>query len=375
MKKVNKVYGKEVLKGMTAYKQGMQISEVQRKYNLDKIVKLASNENPYGFSNEVKDYLQTVAHDYAFYPDGYAYELRKTLANKLQIKEKQLVFGSGSDEIITFICRAFLHEGTNTVMATPTFPQYRHHSLIEGATIKEVPTVGGRHDLEKMAAAIDVNTKVVWLCTPDNPSGEIISKLEFQEFMEKCPEEVLVVLDEAYVEFVDEDLRFDLHDNLRQYPNLVVLRTLSKIYGLAGLRVGYAIAQEEIANKLNIVRGPFNTTSLTQRVAMIALADDGFIEATKRQNDQVRQQFEAFLDGIGWTYNESHTNFLLVHTPIDADEAALYLLKHGFIVRSGSLLGYPNTIRVTIGLEEDMKALHNVIKQLQEEISSGEVTS
>ena len=369
-----KMYGKEVLKGMTAYKQGMQISEVQRKYNLEKIVKLASNENPYGFSDEVKSYLQTADHDYAFYPDGYAYELRKSLAEKLEVTDEQLVFGSGSDEIITFICRAFLHEGTNTIMAAPTFPQYRHHALIEGATVKEIPTINGRHDLLKMQEAIDEQTKVVWLCTPDNPSGEIISKSEFTQFMDKCPEEVLVVLDEAYIEFVDEDLRFDLHDILARYKNVVVLRTLSKIYGLAGLRVGYAIAHVDIANKLNIVRGPFNTTSLTQRVAMIALQDDNFIKETKRQNDSVRKQFEQFLDQLGWTYNESHTNFLLVHTPIDADEAALYLLKHGFIVRSGSLLGYPNTIRVTIGLEDDMKALHGVIEKLQKEINSGEVS-
>lgn len=356
---------------MSAYKQGMQIAEVEKKYQLDKIVKLASNENPYGFSLEVKKYLETATHDYALYPDGYAYDLRVKLANKLKVEEDQLVFGSGSDEIITFICRALLHQGTNTVMATPTFPQYRHHALIEGANVKEVPTINGRHDLQGMLEAIDQQTKVVWLCTPDNPSGEIIHQADFKQFMEQCPEDVLVVLDEAYIEFVDASLRFDLHEMLNTYPNIVVLRTLSKIYGLAGLRVGYAIANEPIANILNIVRGPFNTTSLTQRVAIVALDDDEFIKEAKFKNDAVRQQFESFLDTLGWIYNESHTNFLLVHTPIDADEVALYLLKHGFIVRSGSLLGYPNTIRVTIGVEEDMEELYAVMKKLQDEIDNG----
>src|SRR5699024_131717 len=305
-------YGKEVLKGMTAYKQGMQISEVQRKYNLEKIVKLASNENPYGFSDEVKSYLQTADHDYAFYPDGYAYELRKSLAEKLEVTDEQLVFGSGSDEVITFICRAFLSEGTNTIMAAPTFPQYRHHALIEGATVKEVPTLeNGAHDLTNMARAIDDNTKVVWLCSPDNPTGNLISHDEFADFMNKCPEDVVVVLDEAYYEFVDPDLRLPFEETLQTYPNIIMLRTFSKIYGLAGLRVGFGIANEAIAHKLNVVRGPFNTTSLSQRICQIALEDEHFVDETRALNKQVRQAFEQFLDSINWGYYESHTNFLL----------------------------------------------------------------
>lgn len=365
------MYGKEILKQMSAYKQGMQIEEVQRKYNLDKIVKLASNENPYGFSPKVKELFGQLTTDYEFYPDGYAYNLRMKMAEKLQVDESQLVFGGGSDEIITFICRAFLHEGTNTVMATPTFPQYRHNALIEGATLKEIPTINGKHDLTKMVNAIDEQTKVVWLCTPDNPTGEIILTDEFESFMEQCPKETIVVLDEAYYEFVSKELRFDLNENMQKYSNLIVLRTFSKIYGLAGLRVGYAIASEEIAEKLNIVRGPFNTTSLSQRAATVALDDDVFVETTKKLNDEVKQSFEKFLDSIHWSYYESHTNFLLVNTPIDADVASAYLLRHGFIVRSGSFLGYPNTMRITIGTKDDMTQLQSVIHQLQEDINNG----
>lgn len=360
--------GKEVLQQLAAYKQGMQIEEVQKKFNVERIVKLASNENPYGFSDKVKELLRDATFDFEIYPDGYAYDLRVKLANKLQVEEEQLVFGGGSDEIITFICRAFLEEGTNTVMATPTFPQYRHHALIEGATIKEVPTVDGRHDIEGMLSAIDAHTKVVWLCTPDNPTGEIILKNEFESFMSRCPNDVLVVLDEAYYEFVEDAYQSDLLANLKKYRNLIVLRTFSKIYGLAGLRVGYAIAEAEIAEKLNIVRGPFNTSSLAQRAAMAALDDDAFIASTKKMNNEVKRNFEQYLDGIKWTYHESHTNFLLVHTPIDADEVAHYLLTHGFIVRSGTLLGYPNTIRITIGKAADMAALQTVLDQLIRDI-------
>lgn len=361
--------GKKILKELNAYQQGKQTSEVQKEFNLDRIVKLSSNENPYGYSPKVKDAFIKMAHELEIYPDGYGYDLKMKLADKLAVNEKQLVIGAGSDEIISFISRAFLYPGVNTVMATPTFSQYRQNALIEGADLKEVPTIDGRHDLVTMLAAIDENTKVVWLCTPDNPSGELIKETEFTSFMENCPKEVIVVLDEAYYEYIAEENRMDLLNNLQKYNNLIVLRTLSKAYGLASLRVGYGISNEGIAEKLNIIRGPFNTTSLSQAMAITALDDQEFIDNVRKLNETVKSEFESFLDSIGWNYFESHTNFILVETPIDADEVALYLLKAGFIIRSGSFLGYPNTIRITIGNKLDMKQLQHVISQLHEQLS------
>lgn len=370
---MNKLLGKEVLNQLSPYKQGMQIQEVKETYQLSRIVKLASNENPYGFSQKVQETLEDMSKDFQLYPDGYAAQLRFAVAEKLSVTPDQLVFGSGSDELITLISRAFLGEGTNTVMATPTFPQYRHHSLIEESAVKEVPTKQGAHDLDGMFAAIDEETKVVWLCTPDNPTGTVISETAFVHFMERCPSHVVVVLDEAYVEFMDDALQFDLQRHITAYPNLMVLRTFSKIYGLAGFRVGYGISNESLATTLNIVRGPFNTTSLSQRIAVAALEDNRFIQETKRKNQQVRSEFEQFLDELHWSYYPSQTNFLLVETPIDADVAAEYLLKHGFIVRSGNVLGYPLTLRITIGRQEDMIALKSVIKQLDEDVQNGAV--
>lgn len=370
---MNKLLGKEVLNQLSPYKQGMQIQEVKEKYQLSRIVKLASNENPYGFSPKVQQELKDMAKDFQLYPDGYASNLRYTLAERLSVTPDQLVFGSGSDELVTLICRAFLGAGTNTVMAAPTFPQYRHHALIEEATVKEIPTKQGKHDLESMLQAIDKDTKVVWLCTPDNPTGAVISESAFIRFMEQCPSHVAVVLDEAYVEFMDEDLQFDLKRHLKEYKNLIVLRTFSKIYGLAGFRVGYGISNESLATTLNIVRGPFNTTSLSQRIAVAALEDDTFIQETKEKNYQVRSEFERFLDSLHWNYYPSETNFVLVETPIDADVAADYLLKHGFIVRSGNVLGYPSTLRITIGKQADMQALSSVIEQLDKDVQNGVV--
>lgn len=359
------MFGKPILNKLTAYKQGMQIKDVKEKYHLSKIVKLASNENPYGYSEKVRAFLDEASKDFAFYPDGYAGDIRFKLAEKLGIKPDQLVFGAGSDEIITFICRAFLSPGTNTVMAAPTFPQYRHHALIEGAEIKEISTLeNGEHDLDQMIRAIDENTKVVWLCSPDNPTGTFITYDKFTQFMDQCPDDVVVVLDEAYYEYVDPNLRYPFHETLERYPNVIMLRTFSKIHGLAGLRVGYGISSEEIAHKLNVVRGPFNTTSFSQQICQVALEDDEFVEKIRQLNESVRKDFEQFLDSIGWDYYQSYTNFLLVKTPKDADEVAEYFLQHGFIVRSGTYLGYPNTLRITIGTKEDMQALQNVILQM-----------
>lgn len=361
--------GKKVLKQLAPYKQGMQVNQVKETYNLEEIVKLASNENPYGYSEQVKNNLLKKVDEINIYPDGHTAQLRSTLAAKLAIDENQLIFGNGSDEIVQIISRTFLYPGVNTVMATPTFPQYKHHALIDGADIKEVPTIDGYHDLKGMLEAIDANTKVVWICSPDNPTGTLLPSADFYQFMDQCPQDVLVVLDEAYYEFIDEASRLNALSTLSTYKNLILLRTFSKAYGLAGLRIGYGIMNEDIASQLNIVRGPFNTSTIAQQAALIALDDQPFIQEVTEKNRSIKQSFEVFLDEIGWHYYPSQTNFILVSTPISGTSVSQYLLENGFIIRPGELLGYPNTIRITIGTEEDMKQLQNLLQKLQMEIN------
>ncbi len=356
--------GKRVLNQLAPYKQGMQTNQVKEAYNLDKIVKLASNENPYGYSARLKNELANMIDDINIYPDGHTAKLRAALAKKLAINEDKLVFGNGSDEIVQIISRTFLYPGVNTVMATPTFSQYKHNALIDGATIKEVPTIDGYHDLNGMLQAIDKDTKIVWICSPDNPTGTILPREAFYQFMDQCPHNVLVVLDEAYYEFIEEDSRLNALSTLSTYKNLILLRTFSKAYGLAALRVGYGIMDEEIVNKLNIVRGPFNTSTIAQKAALIALDDQPFIQDVTTKNKAVKHSFEQFLDEIGWHYYPSQTNFILVSTPISGTEVSQYLLENGFIIRPGELLGYPNTIRITIGTAEDMKQLQHLLKKL-----------
>lgn len=361
--------GKKVLKQLAPYKQGMQTDQVKEAYRLDKIVKLASNENPYGYSEQLKNVSSNLFDEINIYPDGHTAKLRTALATKLEVNEDQLIFGSGSDEIVQIISRTFLYPGVNTVMATPTFPQYKHNALIEGATIKEVPTIEGYHDLNGMLRAIDGDTKVVWICSPDNPTGTILPEKDFYQFMDQCPKDVLVVLDEAYYEYIDDQSTLNSLSSLTTYQNLILLRTFSKAYGLAALRIGYGIMNEDIVSKLNIVRAPFNTTTIAQKAALIALGDQSFIDEATSKNKEVKQTFEQFLNKIGWVYYQSQTNFILVSTPISGTEVYQYLLENGFIIRPGELLGYPNTIRITIGREEDMKQLQDLLEKLHLEIN------
>src|SRR5699024_2719826 len=346
--------GKKVLNQLAPYKQGMQVDEVKKEYHLDKIVKIASNENPYGYSEQLKNAFSKKIDELNIYPDEHTAKLRSALASKLAINEEQIIFGNGSYKIVQIISLTFLYPGVNTVMAIPTFPQYKHHALIDGASIKEIPTVNGYHDLDGMLQAIDKNTKVVWICSPDNPTGTILPNDDFYQFMDQCPKDVLVVLDEAYYEFIDEASRLQALSTLPSYKNLILLRTFSKAYGLAALRIGYGIMAEDIASQLNIVRGPFNTSTIAQQAALIALDDQSFIKNVTTKNREIKQRFEVFLDEIGWHYYPSQTNFILFSTPISGTEVSQYLLKNGFIIRPGELLGYPKTIRITIGTDEDM---------------------
>lgn len=357
--------GKEILRQMKPYQQGKQTKEIQEMYELDRVIKLASNENPYGYSKNVQQFLKEEMHALNIYPDGYSLELRNIISEKLQIDKDQLVFGSGSDELIQIICRTFLYPGVNTVMGNPTFTQYKHHSLIEGAEIREIPVKNGHHDLEGMFQAVDSNTKILWICSPDNPSGTVVDANQLKQFIENCPKECVIVIDEAYIEYMDEDERPNTLDWVNEFDQLILLRTFSKAYGLAALRIGYSITSKQIANQLNIVRGPFNTNAIAQEAATIAYKDQDFIKETVEKNNQVKKSFEQFLMEIKWEYYPSQTNFLLVKTPISGTKMFEYFIRHGFIVRPGELLGYPNTIRITIGKEKDMELLKEVIQEFR----------
>lgn len=348
--------GKKILTQLSPYKQGMQTHEVKEKYGLKKITKLASNENPYGYSEMVKEHTNKMHHSLEIYPDGHASLVRTKLANTLNIDEERIVFGHGSEELIALISRTYLEAGNRTIMAESTFSLYKHHSLIEGAEVVEVPTVNGYHDLDGMRAAINNETKLIWICAPDNPTGSLLDFTEVKGFLDKLPQDIVVVLDEAYYEYVEKSKRYDSLELIQNYSNVIILRTFSKAYGLAALRLGYGIMNESLAEHLNIIRGAFNTTTVSQELASIALSDQNFIENTYKQNLKVKKQLVEFLEKEKIKYYPSEANFLLIKVNQSGFIISEKLLKQGFIIRPGELLGYPETIRVTLGSENDMQA-------------------
>ncbi|MGZ0053226.1 histidinol-phosphate transaminase [Brevibacillus gelatini] len=346
------------------YQPGKPIEDVKREFGLTEVIKLASNENPYGCSPKAKAAIAEQLDSLALYPDGASLSLRWDLAEFLGVKPGQLIFGNGSDENLLMIARAFLSEGTNTVMATPTFSQYRSNAIIEGAELIEVPLKNGVHDLEAMAAAINEKTKVVWVCNPNNPSGTIVTAKELEAFLEKVPRSVLVVLDEAYYEYVVDPEYPQTVPLLDQYPNLIILRTFSKIYGLASLRVGYGIASEELVSALEHVREPFNTGALGQVAARAALHDQEFVVACRERNREGLKQLTDAFDEWGLSYFPSQTNFILVDLKKDSDEVFKKLLAQGIIVRSGNALGFPGYQRITVGTKEQNEKLLSVLKEI-----------
>jgi histidinol-phosphate aminotransferase len=355
---------KEQLLNLTPYQPGRTIDEVKKQYNLEKIVKLASNENPFGSSEKVVEELKKVDGSFALYPDGYATNLRYALAEFLKVAPEELVLGNGSDEIILMISRALLSPGLNSVMASHTFGQYKHNAIVDGAEVREIPlTQTGDHDLPAMLAAIDEDTSVVWLCSPNNPTGTYISEAKLVEFLNQVSEHALVVLDEAYYEYVVAEDYYNALDLAKKYDNLIVLRTFSKIYGLASFRVGYGVANAELLRTLEPIREPFNVNTLGQIATQAALGDQAFVESCKTKNREGLEQLYAFCKENNLSYYPSQTNFILIDFQTDGNEVFQYLMSKGYIVRSGVPLGFPTSVRITIGSKEENEGLIKIMSQ------------
>ncbi|GAE25070.1 biosynthetic aromatic amino acid aminotransferase beta [Halalkalibacter wakoensis JCM 9140] len=355
---------KPQLHGLPSYKPGKPIEEVKRELGLTKVVKLASNENPYGSSPKAAKAIQDAAAQTAIYPDGYAAMIREKVATKIGVDENQLIFGNGSDEVIQFLCRAFLSPETNTVTADPTFSQYKLNATIEGAEVREVPSVDGVHDLDAMLEAIDEQTRIVWVCNPNNPSGTYVNEAAFTNFLERVPSHVLVVSDEAYYEYVTAKDYPETLPLLKKYNNLMILRTFSKAYGLAALRIGYGVGNPDLISLIDPVRPPFNNTTFAHVAASAALDDDQFIADCVEKNTAALKQFEQFCENHNLTYYPSQTNFILIDFNRSGDEVFDLLLKKGFIVRSGQALGFPTCVRITVGTEEENKELFAVLEEI-----------
>ncbi|WP_459502723.1 histidinol-phosphate transaminase [Bacillus sp. C1] len=348
---------KEQLSSLQPYKPGRSPQQMKEVYGDHSFVKLASNENPFGCSPRVMEELQKAWHEHALYPDGGAVELRQTIAEKLQVKKDQIICGSGLDEVIQMISRTVLCAGDNIVTAGETFPQYRHHAVIEGCEVKEVPLKDGAYDLEEMSTVIDERTKIIWICNPNNPTGTYMNEQKLNTFLKKVHDNTLIIIDEAYYEYVTaKDFPDSIH-LLKEHKNVLILRTFSKAYGLASFRIGYAIGNEEIIEKLNVVRLPFNVSSLAQKAATIACKDEAFITDVVRINREGLEQYESFCNEQEIPFYPSQTNFIFL--PVEnAGEIYEQCARAGFIIRP-----FPNGVRITIGTREQNEGVISVLKQ------------
>ncbi len=351
---------------LPVYQPGKPIEDVKRELGLSEVIKLASNENPFGYSNFAKAAIQEELNQVNIYPDGASVELASALASYLAIETNQLIFGTGSSEIILMLARAYLAPGDETIMADETFPQYKHNAEIENAKVIEVPLLEGKHDLPAMLAKVTNRTKIIWICNPNNPTGTIIDHADMIQFLQQVPEHVMVVLDEAYGEFIDDPSFSDGVKLLPAHKNLVVLRTFSKIYGLASLRIGYGVAAPEVIRTINQVREPFNTTRIAQAAAKASLADDSFIAYCREQNEQgliyLREQF----DRLGLTYFPAYGNFIMFDVLRPSMEVFQALLRKGIVSRAG-WKHYPTYIRISVGTKEQNEKFISALEQVMQE--------
>lgn len=334
------------VRAINAYVPGKPITELAREFGLDpnSIIKLASNENPRGMSPKAKAAVEAAVGGIALYPDQF--ELVNKLAERLGVGREQIVLGSGSNDLLDLAARAFLMTGRSAVSAQYAFPIYPIATLTAGGENIIVPAKGYGHDLDAMLAAIRPDTRLVWIANPNNPTGTFLTYEAVHAFMQKVPAEVLVVLDEAYNEYLAPADRQESVAWIKQFPNLLVTRTFSKVYGLAGLRVGFGVASAEVADLLNRIRMPFNVNNLALEAAKAALDDHEFLAESYVLNKEGLEQLVAGFKRLGLEHIPSHGNFVAVKVP-DPQAVNLKLLKQGVIVRP---VGVPGFLRISTGL-------------------------
>ena len=354
----------EYVRRIAPYVPGKPVEELAREYGLAEkdIVKLASNENPRGPSPRVRQAIADAVAGITRYPDGNGFALKTALAVRFGLECEQVVLGNGSNDILELATQAFLRPGDEAVYSQHAFAVYPLATQARGATGVVVPARELGHDLDAMRAAITPRTRIVFVANPNNPTGTWLSESALKSFVGAVPRDVLIVLDEAYNEYLPSTHRSDTSRWIDAHPSLVISRTFSKAYGLAGLRVGYGLMDVAIADMLNRVRQPFNVNSVAQAAALAALADTAYVDESARLNLAGLEQLMRGLDALDIAYVPSHGNFLLVHV---GDAATVYdkLLRKGVIVRPVANYGLPEHLRVTVGLEEENRRFLSALRE------------
>jgi len=339
--------------GLSPYQPGKPVEELTRELGVTDVVKLASNENPQGPSPAARAALANAADGLTRYPDGSGYRLKNALARHLSVQANQITLGNGSNDVLELIARIALSPGAEGIVSEHAFVVYPLAVIANGGRLVTVPARDWTHDLDAMAAAVTAATRIVFIANPNNPTGTWVTGAALTAFLDALPEHVVVVLDEAYFEYLTDPDYPDGMALLVRYPNLVVTRTFSKVYGLAALRIGYCVSDPAIADLLNRVRQPFNVSTIALECAEAALGDRDYVASSRALNAQGMQQLERGLDQLGIGYIRSGGNFLCIDLQRPAGPVYEALLRLGVIVRPIGVYGMPNHLRVTVGLHHE----------------------
>ena len=339
----------EGVRQLTPYQPGKPIEELERELGLSDVVKLASNESPIGPSPDAIAVARDALGDLARYPDGNGFALKAALAGRLDVEPRQLTLGNGSNDVLEFVARVFASAGHEVVFSEHAFAVYPLATLAVGATPVSVAAAAYAHDLDAMAAAITPRTRVVFVANPNNPTGTWIDATSLRAFLHKVPDDVIVVVDEAYCDYIRRNDYPDCVPWIEHHPNLVVTRTFSKAYGLAALRVGYAVSHPEVADLMNRVRQPFNVNSVALAAATAALADEQHLRMAREVNDEGLAYLETAFRQRSLGFIPSVANFITVHLPRPAGEVHDSLLRSGVIVRPVGGYGLPEHLRISVG--------------------------
>ena len=349
------------------YQPGKPIEELERELGLSNIIKLASNENPLGPSKSALNAIEQASKELTRYPDGNGFSLKAALAKHVQLTSDQITLGNGSNDVLELLARTFVSSNDEVIFSQYAFAVYPLVTQAIGAKAVIAPASDFGHDLDAMTTLISEKTKLIFIANPNNPTGTALAPKQVETFLKQVPESVIVVLDEAYVEYTTQ--QFNTVAWLAGYPNLVITRTFSKAYGLAALRVGYSLSSPEIADCLNRIRQPFNVNSLALAAAVAALADKDYIEQSRQLNEAGLKQFVTGFEQLGLTYILSKGNFITVDVKRNADTIYQSLLQQGVIVRPIANYGLPQHLRISVGLgEENQRCLDALAIALEQEL-------
>ncbi|MCG8311797.1 MAG: histidinol-phosphate transaminase [Pseudomonadales bacterium] len=349
------------VQGLTPYQPGKPIDELERELGIDNIVKLASNENPLGPSPKAAAAIETEISNLTRYPDGNGFLLKQAIAKHLGVDQSLICLGNGSNDILDLIARAYLEPGLESVFSEYAFAVYPIATQAVGAKAVVTPALEWGHDLDAMLAAVTDRTRVIFLANPNNPTGTWFNRAKFESFISQVPENVLVVLDEAYFEYVEEPEYPQGLDYINQYPNLIITRTFSKAFGLASLRVGYSVSHPQVADVINRVRNPFNVDSFALAAAVAVLQDQDYLRKSVAVNRSGMNQLTTAFEERGLSYIPSVGNFVSVDFDTDAGPIYAALLKEGVIVRPMAAYKMPTFLRVSIGLAEENQRFINAL--------------